>query len=850
MSNAAQAVPMDAVDLFDNGFGPRLLAVTPPGGSISPHAKLKPGVMGKAPGLLTTSGWVEASVHDQRRRCHDYETAKLWRDSWSANVGFVTGDGYVVIDNDQGEEFSRALQQAFPGVPRRYVLHPKHKRDAFLFQVKDFFGNPIEPTGRSLQFRKGTMLAKVQILTHGLQAVISGTHRDTKSPYVWDREFDFDDIPVLSDKCYDEGIRKFIELLAAAGWAVPQAPPSATAGGAAAIAITSVPIATQLPEPAIVQKVLDAAADLLDRFPNRDVPPGETSTAIDLFLDQYDNWIKVAYCLAAELGRAIASLPQAEQLWCRWSDGRKQLRQSSRDVWRSVLNATNWQMGAIGLTKLVQDFAPAPKNFPPLDKTATAAIASAGKTPEWKKIKAEWGYLAKGNGAFVRMCDGEVLKKDGFSGLFADRVPELMAELGISRKRHPNLTAAGVYTKQPDKLILSDVTYAPGKPKLTPNIASNPPSYVFNRWEEPTIPAPGPVHLWLDHLSFIMESEADRFLKWCACVVQLPHEKPNWHFLVMGPSGLGKDTMMAPMRVAVGERNYAETRVYELEGDFNSVVESKLLVLSETSQNRHDARKLWHRLKQMLARPPWEIGINRKNIERYTIPNLAAMVMFSNEANPVYLERGDRRLHVVNRRHLKPKPSSYYANLYDWLLNRGGVNAVAAYLHNFSLSDADKREFVGGTAPSTPDKTALEDQNLDPAESVFEDLIYDAQQGLPPFDACLATNEQLVEQIDIRLKRRPSPQQVSAWLLDMEHRGQGVGRLRKDPKRPIRCGIVTQNGRSARLWHLSPKGPGGKDWKTFSNAELLALWEGKPMPSRATVLAFPPTSVTNMDEPI
>jgi hypothetical protein len=831
---------MDTVELFDSGFGPRLVSVTPPWGAISSHAKLKPEVMGKAPGRVTMSGWVEASVHDQRQRCHDYETAKLWRDVWGANAGFVTGDGYVIIDNDQGEEFSRALRQAFPGVPRRYVLHPKHKRDAFLFQVRNFLGDPVEPAGKSLSFRKGTMLARVQLLTHGLQAVIYGTHRDTKSPYVWDRRFSFDDIPVLSDSAYDQGIKKFMELLAADGWTVPQAPPPAATNGRMATATGHAPIASQqLPEAALVVKALDAAGDLLKSFPNREVPPGETPNKIDLFLDQYENWIVVAYCLAAELGRPIASTPMAEQLWCDWSDGRTQLRQSSRDVWRSVLNALDWRKGAVGLTQLVRSFVPAPKDFPDLDPVATAAVVSAGQTPVWTKLKAEWGYLTQKHGAFVNLRDGRVLMKDGFSGLFADRAAALLAELGYDKKKSGRLSVGEIYTKQPDKLVLSNLTYAPGAPRLIPNIASDPPSYVFNSWEAPSVPALGPVHLWLDHVSFIMEGEADRFLRWCACVVQLPAEKPNWHFLVMGPPGLGKDTMVAPMRVAVGPRNYVEAQVYRLESDFTEIYEKKLLILSETSQSRHDARKLWTRLKQVLARPPHEISINRKNIEPYSIPNLAAMVMFSNEANPVYLERGDRRLHVVNRRHLKPKPSTYYRDLYAWL-NHGGMEAVASYLHSFPLSDADKQEFVGGTAPSTPDKIALENQNLDPAEGVFEDLVHDAQQGLHPFDVGLATNEQIAEQIDARLKRRPSPQQVSAWLLDMERRGQGVGRLYVDPKQPNKCGPISDGKQtSKKLWHLSPKGPGGKDWTDFSNTELLALWSGKPLPPRASVSMFP-----------
>ena len=112
----------DAIQLYDLGFGPRMVSVTPPGGEISPSSTLHPKAMGKAPGRLTQAGWTGVDVNNPKFRCHDYSVVKAWRDDWGANVGFVAGDGYIVFDNDQGEIFSGVLRALLNNPLRRYVL--------------------------------------------------------------------------------------------------------------------------------------------------------------------------------------------------------------------------------------------------------------------------------------------------------------------------------------------------------------------------------------------------------------------------------------------------------------------------------------------------------------------------------------------------------------------------------------------------------------------------------------------------------------------------------------------------------------------------------------------------------
>jgi Family of unknown function (DUF5906)/Bifunctional DNA primase/polymerase, N-terminal/Primase C terminal 2 (PriCT-2) len=833
---------LDPIQLWDRGFGPRMIPVTPPPpADISPSSKLTAKVMGKAPGRPTQAGWTGIDIRQQANRCLDYGTARTWKEDWGANVGFVTGDGYVVIDNDQGEEFSAFLSDLctdFGIEPlRRFVLDPKHKRDAFFFRVLDFVGDGAAVQGQNITFRRGVNVAKIQILASGgQQLVISGIHRDTHSPYVWNREIeDIAEIPVLSEDGFSGFIRKFVELLKAVDWkpdggvSVSPRPKTQTQTTVAtAIATTqSAPNSTALNP----KEITDTKA-LLARFPNRDVPPGETPNTFDIWLDDYVNWLTVGYALMAHLG-AGADTAEAEEIWTEWSDGRTQVKQNSRDTWRSIIKQTP-KVGAIKLVALLRERgALPPETFPDVDPHDPAFQAPV--TPIWDTLRPRWAFYAP-KGGFLDMRAGAVVPRQAFTDLHADMSAALGKELGF--KKRAKMNAADVFVAQPSKLIVSNLTYDPGAPPLTPTVTYP----VFNKWR-PTkvkrqVVSPSQVKPWLDHVAFVLgASESDRFVKWCAFVAQCPELKPNWHYLVMSAQGVGKDTMLAPVKAAVGAVNAKEAMIKQLNDGFNDSLETKLLIVGETHQPRWTAHEVASNLKHVLARPPEFLTINQKYIVRYEIPNRIAVIMFSNEANPLQLDRNQRRVHVVNRRDIDPKPPAYYAALWDWL-NAGGTDLTAAYLLALPLSDAEKRGFIGGVAPSSNAKAGLEEMNVDAALAVLEGIINDSRAGIGPFNNLVGTADQLAEQVGQKI-RKPTPQVMHGWLMDMEYQKRGVRRLRIDPKNHNHCGVVHSKGIGARLWVLGDKTPQGADWSSLTNAEIIAMWQGKPPPRSASVLQFP-----------
>ena len=236
----------DAIQLYDLNFGPRLVPVTPPDCDISPSSKIHPKDRGKAPGKLTPSGWVGVDVNNPKFRCLDYGVAKLWRDEWGANVGFVVGDGFIVVDNDQGESFSRifralVLQYTLVEPLRRYVLDPRHERDAFFVRIVDFVGDGAPVANKSFKFRNGVLATEVQLLASGKQAVIAGLHPGTRSPYVWSRALEgLDQIPVMSVDKFDEFITNIFVEAQKLGWALDGAPPPSVSATVSAPAATFV----------------------------------------------------------------------------------------------------------------------------------------------------------------------------------------------------------------------------------------------------------------------------------------------------------------------------------------------------------------------------------------------------------------------------------------------------------------------------------------------------------------------------------------------------------------------------------------------------------------------------------
>jgi AAA domain len=319
---------LSIMDFFKAGFGPRLVSVTAPNGAISPSSTLNPKVLGKAPGRLTPAGWTSLDLNAPKFRCHDRATAETWT-RWGANAGFVAGDGYVALDNDQGKILDAIIARVClkvlgPTVKllRRFVASPGHLRSAFMLRVVDFVGDPVRVGNQTLKFECTGTKAELQVLAQGKQFVVSGVHPGTGAAYVLSRRVSsLADIPLVELDQFKRIIEGVIAEMQDHGWTL-------VSGGAGTGPGTSPGAGAGKADPANFEEV----AWILERLPNRDVESGK-ETDWDKFISVYEEWIKVFYAIFGALGAA----PQVTALAVGWGDGRTQIGQTAESAWASVV---------------------------------------------------------------------------------------------------------------------------------------------------------------------------------------------------------------------------------------------------------------------------------------------------------------------------------------------------------------------------------------------------------------------------------------------------------------------------------------------------------------------------------
>jgi hypothetical protein len=114
---------------------------------------------------------------------------------------------------------------------------------------------------------------------------------------------------------------------------------------------------------------------------------------------------------------------------------------------------------------------------------------------------------------------------------------------------------------------VEQATWAPGKPLLIyDKVISDggwidePKFTVLNLYRPPTIePRPANVDLWVNHIRRLYgEESADHIIKCFAHRVQRPHEKINHALVLGGAQGIGKDTILEPVKRAIGPWNFTE----------------------------------------------------------------------------------------------------------------------------------------------------------------------------------------------------------------------------------------------------------------------------------------------------
>lgn len=323
---------------------------------------------------------------------------------------------------------------------------------------------------------------------------------------------------------------------------------------------------------------------------------------------------------------------------------------------------------------------------------------------------------------------------------------------------------------------VEQMTWAPGLPEVIQDRLVAGGGWIeragcrtFNLYQPPAVlqgdaKEAGP---WLAHIERVFPAEAEHIIRWLAHRVQRPGEKINHALMLGGGQGIGKDSILEPVKHAVGPWNFTEVSPPQLLGRFNGFVKSVILRMSEARDlGDVDRYGLYEHTKTLTAAPPDVLRVDEKNLREYSVMNVCGVIITSNHIDGVYLPPDDRR-HFVAWSELRKEDFSenYWRDLYRWYTD-GGLGHVAAYLASFDLSSFDPK----APPPKTPAFWRAVDAGRAPEDAELADVL-DGLKKSPDDDGpdavtvgmlCIYASDSFREWLQDRRNSRQIPHRLAA----------------------------------------------------------------------------------------
>jgi Family of unknown function (DUF5906) len=306
-----------------------------------------------------------------------------------------------------------------------------------------------------------------------------------------------------------------------------------------------------------------------------------------------------------------------------------------------------------------------------------------------------------------------ILDKDGKPALDKDGEPIRMSASAWLNQHKP----------------VEQMTWVPGEPTVVKNRLISDGGWierkgctVFNLYRPPiVIPKAGDAAPWLNHIYKVYPEAGDHIMKWLAHRVQHPNDKINHALVLGGKQGIGKDTLLEPVKHAVGPWNFVDVTPRHLLGRFNGFAKSVILRVSEARDlGDVDRYAFYDHMKLYTAAPPDVLRVDEKNLREYTVFNICGVIITSNhKADGIFLPADDRR-HFVAWSALSKEDfdQDYWTRFYRYYVSEGNA-AVAEYLATFDLSGFDPK----APPPKTESFWEIVDASRSPEDAELADAL-------------------------------------------------------------------------------------------------------------------------------
>ena len=276
---------------------------------------------------------------------------------------------------------------------------------------------------------------------------------------------------------------------------------------------------------------------------------------------------------------------------------------------------------------------------------------------------------------------------------------------------------------------VEQMTWAPGKPMIIADRLVSEGGWIernkvkcFNLYRPPTIQHgdPNQAGLWLNLVEQIFPNDFAHIIAWLAHRVQHPEEKINHALVLGGAMGIGKDTIIEPVKQAIGPWNFQEVSPQQMLGRFNGFVKSVILRVSE-ARDLGDVNRFsfYDHMKAYTAAPPDVLRCDEKNLREHAVFNVCGVIITTNhKADGIFLPGDDRRHYVAWSEQVKEDfTKEFWDRIWNWY-ERGGLCHVAAYLADFDLAQFNPK----APPPKTQAFFEIVDANRAPEDAELADI--------------------------------------------------------------------------------------------------------------------------------
>ena len=352
--------------------------------------------------------------------------------------------------------------------------------------------------------------------------------------------------------------------------------------------------------------------------------------------------------------------------------------------------------------------------------------------------------------------------------------------------------------------------YAP----LRPGVFTEAGIVYGNTWSDSGVAGqPGDISRYLEHFDVLgWGRNRNHILKFFAFTIKHPDVKINHALLFGGAEGIGKDFILYPLMLAMGE-NHTTIEGEELLANYNGyVMSTKHLHINEIELgDRESTKAVGAKLKPLAAAPPDTIRVNEKFLKAVKVRNILSVTATTNSQTPIRLNSVSRRYYAVwsdlktrdEYDEMLPEWREYWEDRWAWMKG-GGALAVVDYLR----TQVNLLDFRPGEAPPmTEFLRDIREASKSPMQLTIEAFI---NKRIGCFESDIVTCADMAETIRAGVITNPNLIYADSKLFTPVK----IGCIMRDISQ-VRKVRGRANGDDLNLWVL-------RDWAKYSLVETSA----------------------------